>query len=73
MVDVLTNLGLEPTDAGLTPGVAGARGLCSVLAVVNDGLTVGVYGAVAAAEACEAFDVECWWPCIRGEGTSEYG
>jgi len=59
IVDVLTNLGLEPTDAGRTPGVAGARGLCSVLAVVKDGLTVGVYGAVAGTEICDALDVEC--------------
>ncbi len=59
MVDVLTNLGLGLTDAGRAPGVAGARGLCSVLAVVNDGLTVGVYGAVAGTEICDALDTEC--------------
>ena len=47
MVDVRTSLGFDAADAGLAPGVAGARGLCSVLAVVKDGLTVGVYGAVA--------------------------
>ena len=59
MVDVRTNLGLEPTEAGRAPGVAGARGLCSVLAVVKDGLTVGVYGAVTGTEIWDAFDVEC--------------
>jgi len=59
MVDVLTNLGLEAAEAGRIPGVAGARGLCSVLAVVNDGLTVGVYGAVAGTEICDALEIEC--------------
>ena len=59
MVDVLTNLGLEAAEAGRTPGVVGARGLCSVLAVVNDGLTVGVYGAVAGTDICDALEIEC--------------
>ena len=60
MVDVRTNFGLEVAEAGRMPGVAGARGLCSVLAVVNDGLTVGVYGAVAGIEICDAVEIECW-------------
>lgn len=42
MVEVRTNLGFEAADAGRAPGVVGARGLCSVLAFVKDGLTVGV-------------------------------
>lgn len=42
IVDVRTSLGLDAAEADRGPGVAGARGLCSVLAVVNDGLTVGV-------------------------------
>ena len=59
MVDVRTSFGFEAAEAGRTPGVAGARGLCSVLAVVKDGLIVGVYGAVAGTEICDALDVEC--------------
>lgn len=58
IVDVRTSFGLEATEAGRAPGVAGARGLCSVLAVVNDGLTVGVYGAVTGIETCETLDAE---------------
>lgn len=67
MVEVRTSFGLEAADAGRAPGVAGARGLFSVLAVVKDGLTAGVYGAVAGIEICEAFDAECWWPWARGD------
>lgn len=59
MVEVLTSFGLDAAEEGRTPGVAGARGLCSVLALVKDGLTVGVYGAVAGTDICEAFEVEC--------------
>lgn len=59
MVDVRTSFGFEAAEAGRTPGVAGARGLCSVLAVVNDGLTVGVYGAVAGMETCDTLEAEC--------------
>lgn len=62
MVDVLTNLGLGPTESGRGSGVAGALGLCSVFAVVKDGLTVGVYGAVTGSDICETFKVECWCP-----------
>lgn len=54
-----TSFGFEAAEAGRTPGVAGARGLCSVLAVVNDGLTVGVYGAVAGMETCDTLEAEC--------------
>lgn len=49
MVEVRTSLGLEAAEAGRAPGVAGACGLCSVLEVVKDGLTVGVYGGAVAA------------------------
>lgn len=66
-MDVRTSLGFEAAEADRGPGVAGARGLCSVLAVVNDGLTVGVYGAVAGTDICDTLDVECWWPAMRGE------
>jgi hypothetical protein len=62
MVEVRTRRGMECLSgelvAGRGIGVIGARGLCSLLTVVKDGLKAGVFGDGAANDIWDAVDVE---------------